>query len=282
MANDSLGTCRDSAGVPTGTVTFYDGATAFGTGSLNGSGQVTLSISSLAAGSHSITASYGGNGNFASSTSAALTQTVNKANTTTAISGQSPNPSVAGQPVAVNFTVTPVAPGSGTPTGNVIVSDGLGDACTTTPAAGGCSLVFATAGAKTVKANYAGDSNFNASTSAGVTHNVTDFSISATPTSQTIKAGQRTNYKVALTPLNGFGGTISLSCTGLPSGSTCSFASASITLSGSSSASSAVTVQTSKTSPKGAHNLTFTGIYGSGSASTGGLTHSANVTLTVQ
>src|SRR2546425_10319509 len=65
---------------------------------------------------------------------------------------------------------------------------------------------------KTVKANYAGDSNFNASTSAGVTHNVTDFSISATPTSQTIKAGQRTNYKVTLTPLNGFGGTISLSC----------------------------------------------------------------------
>jgi hypothetical protein len=148
-------------------VTFYDGATAFGTGSLNGSGQVTLSISSLTAGPHSITASYAGNSNFASSTSAALTETVNKANTTTAISTQSPNPSVAGQPVAVNFTVTPVAPGSGTPTGNVTVSDGLGDACTTTPAAGGCSLVFATAGAKTVKANYAGDSNFNASTSAG-------------------------------------------------------------------------------------------------------------------
>ncbi len=186
------------------------------------------------------------------------------------ISSRTPNTSVAGQAVTVNFTVTAVTPGSGTPTGNVTVSDGLGDACTAAVATGGCSLVFATAGAKTVKANYAGDSNFNASTSAGVTHNVTDFSISATPTSQTIKAGQRTNYKVTLTPLNGFGGTISLSCTGLPSGSTCSFASASITLSGSSSASSAVTVQTSKTSPKGAHNLTFTGIYGSGSASTGG------------
>src|SRR5438876_8013574 len=146
MANDSLGTCRDSAGVPSGTVTFYDGATALGTGSVNSSGQATLSTSSLTAGSHSITASYAGNSNFASSTSAALTQTVNKANTTTAISGQSPNPSVAGQPVAVNFTVTPVAPGSGTPTGNVTVSDGLGDACTATPAAGGCSLVFATAG----------------------------------------------------------------------------------------------------------------------------------------
>jgi hypothetical protein len=102
-------------------VTFYDGATAFGTGSLNSSGQATLIISSLAAGSHSITASYAGNSNFAGSTSAALTETVNKANTTTAISTQSPNPSVAGQPVAVNFTVTPVAPGSGTPTGNVTI-----------------------------------------------------------------------------------------------------------------------------------------------------------------
>ncbi len=210
-----------SAGVPAGTVTFYDGATALGTGSLNNSGQATLSTSSLAAGSHSITASYAGNSNFASSTSAALTQTVNKANTTTAISTQLPNPSVAGQPVAVNFTVTPVAPGSGTPTGNVTVSDGLGDACTATPAAGGCSLVFATAGAKTVKASYAGDSNFNASTSAGVTHNVTDFSISASPTSQTIKAGQKTNYKLTLTPLNGFTGTIYLNCAGLPVSSTC-------------------------------------------------------------
>jgi len=265
-----------------GTVTFYDGTTILGTGSLNSSGQVTFSTSTFAAGPHSITASYNGNTNFAASSSTALTQTVNKANTTAAISTQSPNPSVAGQPVAVNFTVTPVAPGSGTPTGNVTVSDGLGDACTAAVATGGCSLVFATAGAKTVKANYAGDSNFNASTSAGVTHNVTDFSISATPTSQTIKAGQRTNYKLTLTPLNGFGGTISLSCTGLPSGSTCSFASASITLSGSSSTSSAVTVQTSKSTAKGTYNLTFTGIYGSGSASTGGLTHSANVMLTVQ
>src|SRR5438876_9875515 len=103
-----------------------------------------------------MTASDAGNSNFASSTSAALTQTVKKANTSAAISTQSPNPSVAGQPVAVNFTVTPVAPGSGTPTGNVTVSDGLGDACTTTPEAGGCWLVVGTACAKHVDAIYAG------------------------------------------------------------------------------------------------------------------------------
>src|SRR5438552_3424068 len=80
-----------------GTVTFYDGTTILGTGSLNSSGQVTFSTSTFAAGPHSITASYNGNTNFAASSSTALTQTVNKANTTAAISTQSPNPSVAGQ-----------------------------------------------------------------------------------------------------------------------------------------------------------------------------------------
>ena len=60
----------------TGTVTFKDGATTLGTGTLNGGGQATFSISALAAGSHSITAVYGGDQNFGAATSAALTQSV--------------------------------------------------------------------------------------------------------------------------------------------------------------------------------------------------------------
>jgi hypothetical protein len=58
-----------STGTPTGTVTFKDGATTSGTGTLNGSGQATLTISSLAVGTHSITASYGGDLNFIGSSS---------------------------------------------------------------------------------------------------------------------------------------------------------------------------------------------------------------------
>jgi autotransporter-associated beta strand protein len=65
-----------SSGAPSGTVTFFDGATALGTGSVNGSGQATLSISSLSLGGHSITAVYGGDSNFTGSTSSTLTQTV--------------------------------------------------------------------------------------------------------------------------------------------------------------------------------------------------------------
>jgi Bacterial Ig-like domain (group 3)/FG-GAP repeat len=65
-----------ASSTPDGSVTFYDGTTALGTGTLNSSGVATYSTTSLAAGSHSITAAYGGNSTFAASTSAATTVTV--------------------------------------------------------------------------------------------------------------------------------------------------------------------------------------------------------------
>jgi hypothetical protein len=43
-----------------------------------------------------------------------------------------------------------------------------------------------------------------------------------------------------------------------------------------------VSVQTSKSTPKGTFNLTFTGQFGNGAPATGGLTHTVKVTLTVQ
>ena len=62
-------------GTPTGTVTFKAGATAPGpVTTLDASGQATFTTSALTVGSHSITAVYGGDANFATSTSAALNQ----------------------------------------------------------------------------------------------------------------------------------------------------------------------------------------------------------------
>ncbi|MHB8744800.1 MAG: autotransporter domain-containing protein [Sulfuricaulis sp.] len=58
-----------------GTVTFEDGTTTLGTGTLSG-GTATFNTSALAIGRHSITAVYGGNGIYASSTSAAVTVVV--------------------------------------------------------------------------------------------------------------------------------------------------------------------------------------------------------------
>jgi Bacterial Ig-like domain (group 3) len=70
-------------GTPTGTVTFKDGSTTLGTGTLSTSGGVTTATyatTALGVGNHSITAAYGGDASRAASTSPALTQTVNAAN----------------------------------------------------------------------------------------------------------------------------------------------------------------------------------------------------------
>jgi uncharacterized repeat protein (TIGR01451 family) len=152
-------TVTGAGGTPTGEVTFKDGATTLGTAPLV-AGVATFSTAGLAVGTHPITAVYGGDASFAGSTSNQVDQVVNKADTTTTITSDLPDPSVVGQPVAVNFTVVANAPGSGTPTGNVTVSDGT-VSCTGSVAAGSCTLIPTTAGAKALTATYAGDSNFN-------------------------------------------------------------------------------------------------------------------------
>jgi hypothetical protein len=98
---------------------------------------------------------------------------VTQAATTTTITNASAlgNSTVVGQNYPVNWTTSPVAPGAGTPTGNVTVSDGTGNTCTAAVAAGTCSLA-STLGPKTITATYAGDANFGASTSQAVQHNV--------------------------------------------------------------------------------------------------------------
>lgn len=59
----------------TGTVTFYEGSTSLGTGSLS-SGTATLNTHFTAAGSYKLTASYGGDSTYSSSTSSSVTETV--------------------------------------------------------------------------------------------------------------------------------------------------------------------------------------------------------------
>gem|GEM_PF-3508986 len=63
----------------TGTISFYDGATLLGTGTVNGSGSTTFVTTALTVGSHNITAQYSGDSNYAGSTSAILTQVITAA-----------------------------------------------------------------------------------------------------------------------------------------------------------------------------------------------------------
>lgn len=65
-------------GTPTGTVTFLDGSTVMGSSALNGNGVASFNYSGLSVGTHSITAKYSGDSNYAGSTSAVLSQVVNR------------------------------------------------------------------------------------------------------------------------------------------------------------------------------------------------------------
>ena len=69
-------TLRGVIGTPTGTVTFKDGGTILGTGKIQVGGIASFSTSTLVKGSHSITATYSGDGNFIPKSSPVLTQVV--------------------------------------------------------------------------------------------------------------------------------------------------------------------------------------------------------------
>jgi hypothetical protein len=97
-----------------------------------------------------------------------------------------------------------------------------------------------------------------------------DFSIAATPGTQTVVSGNSAAYTVTITPQNGFSGTVGLSAGGLPAGATASFNPTSISGSGSST----LTVTTSGSTPNGSSTITITGTSGS-------LSHSATVSLVV-
>ena len=99
---------------------------------------------------------------------------------------------------------------------------------------------------------------------------VPDFTISATPSSQTVVAGNGTTYTTTISATNGFSGSVSLSVSGLPSGASGNFSPATINGSGSST----LTITTSNSTSSGTNTLTITGTSGS-------LSHQANVTLIV-
>jgi hypothetical protein len=85
-------TVASGRGTPSGTVTFMDGTTVLGTGLLSGKpATATLLTSKLPLGARRIKAIYNGSGSFESSTSAVLTQVVEKSGATNLIMDSDPN-----------------------------------------------------------------------------------------------------------------------------------------------------------------------------------------------
>ncbi len=162
-------TVSTASGTPTGTVTFYDGSTEIGSAPVGAGGKASLYVDTLLPGTHSLTATYGGDAADAPSTSAALSQQVGKAFPyLTSITRTA-------QPVAggVRFTFTTnvglvvfdVSPPP--PTGTVIFYNGstqIGSAPVSNRQAT-LTVTLPGPGGEQVTAVYSGDSNYSSATS---------------------------------------------------------------------------------------------------------------------
>src|SRR5271155_1789902 len=172
-----------SGGIPTGAVTFLDGSSTIGTGTLNGADRATFVTSALGVGAHDIRAVYAGNANFTGSSSSTLLQTVNQ-DAIMAVVVSSLNPAVYSQTVTFTVTVSAAGPGSGTPTGTVsllfAIRGGLGQATLNSSGEATFSTSGFAAANYTIQASYQGDANFTAGHSAFITQTVLKDSTTTT------------------------------------------------------------------------------------------------------
>jgi hypothetical protein len=203
----------DGANPSTGTVNFYNGVTSLGSATVNSSGVATLSTSSLAAGTYSLTAEYMGSATFLTSTSAAASVTVNGTVTSTSTGlVASPNPVTAGQ----GLTLTAAVSGTTTPFGTVSFYNGstlLGSATLNSSGTGTFSTSSLAAGTYSLTAQYSGNSSFLASTSATASVAVnaaaisTSTSLVASP--NPVTAGQALTLIAAVSGTTTPSGTVS-------------------------------------------------------------------------
>jgi len=211
-------TASSSGEVPTGTVTFYDGTNAIGTGTL-ASGVTTLVTSSLAIGKHSISAQYGGDTTDTTATSNTVSQVV-VSNATAVTVTTSLTPSYYGQPVT--FTATAVG-SYGTPTGTITFYDAttsttldtetlVAGTATYTAQVSSSAISSLSVGTHNIQAIYAGNGTNAASTgsvSQVVQTNTTTLTLTNAPA--TVYYGKTVTFGVTVVGASGVpSGSISI------------------------------------------------------------------------
>jgi hypothetical protein len=214
---------------PTGTVAVTPAPTDQNSPKGSVAGQYTLNSQGYAEdqylqqvpGTYSYTASYAGDNSYKPSTSASLPVTLTKAPTTVTLSGLSST--VTRTTLYITATVGTQSSGVA-PTGTVLFLDAGVPLSSSVSISGSpyspTTGAYATAqgeysdvlpvGPHSITVQYSGDANYAASTSPAYNVNVTDFSLSANPSTVTISAGQTATSTITVTPVNGFTGTVNL------------------------------------------------------------------------
>jgi autotransporter-associated beta strand protein len=235
---------------PTGTVTIVVDGVAQSTATALSGGVATLTLSNLAAGSHTINVNYNGDGNYnTSSTTSSASVTVSTANSATALA-LAPSSSVFGQSVTFTATVTAVSPGVGTPTGTVNFVEGTTTIGSGTLNGSGVATFSTTTlalGGHSIQAQYVGDGNFIGSNSSvqTVTVNQAGTSTTLTPAPNPSVFGQSVTFTATVTAAS--------PSTATPTG-TVNFVEGTTTL-GSGTLSGGVATFSTSTLPVGSHNI---------------------------
>ncbi len=217
-------------GTPTGTLTFSDtfngNTSTLLSVSLNSQGNALVQETLLALGNHTLNVSYPGDASFSASSAGPISVSVAKGPTTTILfipTGALPNSSVVLQAIVLPN-------GAIDPTGTVQFFTGktaLGIPVQVRNLIATLTTTQLPTGSDSITAAYSGDPNFVGSTSAAAILVVgnPDFQISANPGNVAISASGPGVTNLLLTPGPGLGfvGTVSLSCSGLPLGSSCTF-----------------------------------------------------------
>jgi len=235
---------------PTGNVTFTSGSTTLATVALSAGSAVYTTTSFTTLGTLAITASYSGDANTKAS-SATLSQVITGPTLTLSPSSIT----FPGQYVGTSglpLTVTATNPGTAPLTITSVTTNskdfGVLNACGGSLAAGSsCAIgVFfdpassgSVTGMLTISDNASGSPQTIPLSGSGQ-----DFSFTSSSSTQTVTPGSTATYTIAVNPIAGFNQTVALSCSGAPTGSTCSLSSNSIALSGSTPASVTVSVTT--------------------------------------
>ena len=246
-----------TAGSPTGSVTFMEGTSPVAgcNAAAIFNGTATCVTSAIVAGTHTITAQYGGDASYNAKASAATSLTVSIEKVTPAVAlASSLNPSVTGQAISLTVSVTG---SNGTATGSVTFRDGTTPITGCAPVAlasgsASCTTSALATGTHSIAADYAGDVEYNAATSNTVTQTVNAPSKAAASIAVTSTANPSTvNQAVTLqAAVSGSAGTPTGTVSFLDGGTTLSGC-ATLTLSASASASC-----TTNTLAPGAHTIT--------------------------
>jgi hypothetical protein len=230
-------TLTGGLGTPGGSVTFFDGATQLGSpATVSGRAASTNAVFNTV-GAHSLSILYSGDAIFGGGR-AALTQTVNPAATSVALTSSNASGVELGQPVTFTAAVTSLAgiPGGsvefldGTASLGIVALDGSDSASVTTSSLG--------AGSHTISVSLPASANFAAAT-ATFTQTVlqpqvapaASFIVAAVATTASMSTNTPAIYPLTITVNGTLGAPISFACAGLPAGDTCTFTPASVTAS---------------------------------------------------